>query len=150
MPVIEQSINLDIPVEVAYRYIINPAHLPEYCPNVDAVTDIRQINPWHTRFAMQFRMGGAHFEGRGDIKDIQYPYRADVYFWGGVVASAVWKLQRVNNGVWITVKVEYKLPAPLLRKHRRADLIRENEETVATMLANLKTVLEAQVAAQTV
>ena len=148
MPTIERSISLNVPVETAYRYLITPTHLPEFCLNLDAVTEIEHVKGCCTCFQWNYRMYGVHFEGRAEILDTQHPYRADLRFWGGVLGNAVWTTQQLDDGVLITVTVDYVLPAPLTRKHSEDEIIRHNEHAVEKMRDYLKALLKAEMSVQ--
>jgi uncharacterized membrane protein len=149
MPVIERSIRLNVPLEAAYRYLINPAHLPEFCLNLDAVTNVEHINARCIHFLWKYRMCGVHFEGRAEITDTQHQHRADIRFWGGILGTAVWMTQRLDDGIQLTATIDYRLPAPLLRKHSEIEITEHNEHAVERMLEHFKALLESQETAET-
>lgn len=149
MPTVDRSIKINVPLEMAHRYLIDATHLPEFCLNLDAVTDITYLNPRCAHFQWKYRMCGVHFEGRAEVTDTQRQHRVEVRFWGGILGSAVWTAQPLDDGILLMVTVDYAPPAPLLRKHSEDEIIQHNEHAVERMLAYFKTLLESKVAPET-
>jgi uncharacterized membrane protein len=143
MPAIERSITLNVPVEMAFRYLFNPTHLPEICPSIIEVSDVQHHTGRSTEFEWIFKMIGVRFEGGGEITDTRHNQQLDMHFWGGIRGNLTCLLQPVEDGVRLEMRVDYTLPAPLLHKHAVDTIIQSNEHTVECMLTSMKIQLEA-------
>jgi hypothetical protein len=61
---------------------------------------------------------------------------------GGFRSAVTWTFQPQNDGTMVIFNMEYAIPAPLLRKHSQASIIRWNEDEADKTLANLKAEME--------
>ena len=145
MPTIERNIHLNVPVEVAYRYLSEPTHLPEFCPNVQEVGKTQRQSRGGVEFSWAFKMVGVRFEGMAELNETQHNRRLDMHVWGGIKGSVAWQVEPVGVGVVVTVSIDYELPAPILRGHSEATIIQSNEQIAECTLKNLKTLLEPNV-----
>lgn len=144
MPTINRNISLSVPVETMYRYMLDPTHLPDYCPTIEAVTDVKPRAACGAEFAWSARMVGVHFQGCAEICDTRHNHQLDIIFWGGIRGNIVWSFQRLDEGVLLEIQINYTVPAPLLRKRTEVQVMEQNARAVDAMLARLKTILEAQ------
>jgi hypothetical protein len=150
MPVVERSISLNVPVEMAFQYLYNPTHLPEVCPSVIEVDDVQHHTMHSTDFKWTFKMVGVRFEGGAEFVATRHNQRMDIQFWGGIRGHLTWQLHPNDEGVCLETEVEYKLPTLLLHKHSEEQVVQHNMHAVDLMLKRVKMLLESKVVAQLV
>lgn len=142
MPAIERNLHLQVPPEAVFRYLSELTHLTEFCPNMIEVSNIQNsLN--NTTFAWTFKLIGVRFQGEAEFKQDKYHHELHIRFWGGVRGSLTWQMQPSDDGVVLVTKVDYDVPAPLLKKHDESTIVRQIEHSVECMVKNLKTLLEA-------
>lgn len=139
METIQKTMTINVPVELLYKYLLEPEHLTELCPDLLEITDPFRISPLVTQFSWAYKMVGVRFEGTGQIKQAIKNEALDMRFWGGISASAIWSLRAFGGGSELSLVVDYRVPLPLLRKHTDADVCHETEGVVDMALALLTT-----------
>jgi hypothetical protein len=127
---------------MVFRYLSDPIHLTEFCTNVVEVSDVRHL-PGNTKFAWVYKMIGVRIIGEAAIDEILPHQQLTIRFYGGVQGSIVWQLQAESEGTFLEIKLDYILPAPLLKKHSETVILRQNEYDIESTLVHLQTLLEA-------
>jgi uncharacterized membrane protein len=143
MPVIKRSISLKVPAEEVFRYLGNPSHLTEFCPNMMDIGDVRQHPQENTRFTWVYKMMGIRILGEAEFSEVKHDQQLNVRFWGGIQGNIVWRLQPADEGILLEVELDYTAPTPLLKKHSADAMLRQNEHAVEDMLTRLQALMEA-------
>ncbi len=146
MPTIQKQVHLNVTASAAYRYLLDPAHVLAFCPNVVDVSEIRKQSPTDTHFLWRYNMIGVRFEGEAIMKEEKYGEQIHIRVSGGIHASATWMLTPADSGINLSILAEYAVPKPLLHSHSEETIIRANAHTVDCMLENLKMLLEVETA----
>jgi carbon monoxide dehydrogenase subunit G len=63
---------------------------------------------------------------------------------GGIDSTFSWDFIPENGGTRVTVQIDYKVPIPVLGKLAEGVITRQNDKDTETMMATLKTKVEAQ------
>jgi hypothetical protein len=148
MPVIERSINLNVPADLAFRYLFDPTHLTEFCPSLIEVSNVQRHSVRSAQFEWTFKMIGVRFEGAAEITDTHHNEQLDLHFWGGIRGNLTWRLQPADEEIRLEAKVDYAVPPPLLHKHGENIIVQANEQAVECMLKSVKTLLASKAAVQ--
>lgn len=142
MPVIEKNLVLNAPPEKVFQYLMNPNHLPEFCPDVTEVKVVQHYDTSYVEFTWSAKMLGVHFEGMATIKDLGHDQRIEIHFWGGLKGSMIWLFNPNTKSTELRAIFEYTIPAPLTRKHQYEAITQQNELAFEHMLNTLSTQLE--------
>jgi hypothetical protein len=148
MPVIEKSINLNVPTASAFRYLSQVTHIVNLCPNLIEIDNLQRHSPDVMQFAWIFKMCGVRFEGTAEIKQTHHDQQIDIYFRGGIHGHMTWQFQPLDGNTLLEMRLDYVLPVPLLKKHTEDTILWQNEQSVEAMLTRLKTHLETSVTGQ--
>ena len=60
--------------------------------------------------------------------------------------SIIWRFDKVQDKTKLSLEIEYEIPASLLHKVKENIIIQENEHDVDTMIENLKSYVELEMA----
>lgn len=140
---VEKSILIQAPVDTIFDYINEPTNLLKIWPGMIEVQDVQRLRNGDQRFRCVHKMVGAHIESTWEAVEYALNTRITIKTSGGIRSTVTWTFQPQNGGTEVTFNIEYAIPAPLLRKHSRASIIRWNEDEAETILANLKAEMEA-------
>jgi uncharacterized protein YndB with AHSA1/START domain len=143
MEKVEQSIIIHAPVDTIFDYISEPTNLLKIWPGMVEIEDAQRLQHGGKRFRCDHKMVGARIESTWEAVEYVLNTRITIKTSGGIRSTVTWTFQPQNGGTEVTFNIEYAIPAPLLRKHSKASIIRWNEDETETILANLKAEMEA-------
>jgi hypothetical protein len=143
MPVIEKHITVNVPAEVAIRYLSTPSNLTEICENVVEVSDAERHKPGEGKFAWSYKMLDVRIFGEAEFHEIKHNQQLNINFKGGIQGEVVWQFQPLDEGLLLQFKLDYATPPPLLKKHTEDDILRQNDLAAEHMLIVLKSTLAA-------
>jgi hypothetical protein len=143
MTTVEKNIILKVSSEFAVRYLSDPSHFADFCPNMVEVSEVETHLQRAGKFAWVYKMMDARIFGKAEFNETKHNQQLDIRFWGGIQGNIVWRLQPLDEGVQLEVKLDYITPPPLLKKHTEDAILHHNEQAVEHMLLNLKTLLDA-------
>jgi uncharacterized membrane protein len=145
MKMITREIQVNTPVERVFDFLSDPNNLPEIWPNIIEVKNVKKTkaNDSNT-FNWVYKMSGMHLEGK--CETIEYkPYeRLAFQSTKGFDASVYWRFQPADSVTHLTLRFEYEIPSPLLKRIKDEIIVRENEHEVEAMLQNVKSRLELE------
>ena len=145
MKMITREIQVNTPVERVFDFLSDPNNLPEIWPNIIEVKNVKKTkaNDSNT-FNWVYKMSGMHLEGK--CETIEYkPYeRLAFQSTKGFDASVYWRFQTADSVTHLTLRFEYEIPSPLLKRIKDEIIVRENEHEVEAMLQNVKSRLELE------
>lgn len=144
MPVLERHISLKVPIESVFQYLGDPAHFMNLSPDSLEIREVRRQSPASVKFAWVYKMMGIRLFGEAELNETLHGRQLDLRFWGGMHGSIVWQLQTGNEGTILHLRLEYMVPAPLLKKHTEEMICQQNEMAVEQLLGNLKARLETE------
>jgi uncharacterized membrane protein len=140
---LQKSIVINAPVEEVFAFVENPSNMPDVWPSLERVTDVeRQSNGGYTCNYID-RIVGMRFEGHTDLVEHVPNQRIVTYSKIGIEGTLRWTFQPEGNGARLTIETEYSVPVPLVGKIAAALLVRQYGQEAETLLANIKTRIEA-------
>ena len=143
MAKVEKTITINAPVEKVFDYIDQPTNLPEIWPSLMEIKDVQTLpNGGHTD-RWVYKMAGMRFEGTTEGIEHVTNQRIVSKTKGGVKSTQTWVFQPEAGGTKVTFEVEYNIPIPVLGKLAEAIVVKMNEREGDSILANLKTRMEA-------
>ncbi len=143
MAKVEKTITINAPVEKVFNYIDQPTNLPEIWPSLMEIKDVQTLpNGGHTD-RWVYKMAGMRFEGTTEGIEHVTNQRIVSKTKGGVKSTQTWVFQPEAGGTKVTFEVEYNIPIPVLGKLAEAIIVKMNDREGDSILANLKTRMEA-------
>lgn len=143
MAKVEKTITINAPVEKVFDYIDQPTNLPEIWPSLMEIKDVQTLpNGGHTD-RWVYKMAGMRFEGTTEGIEHVTNQRIVSKTKGGVKSTQTWVFQPEAGGTKVTFEVEYNIPIPVLGKLAEAIIVKMNDREGDSILANLKTRMEA-------
>jgi len=143
MAKVEKTITINAPVEKVFDYIDQPTNLPEIWPSLMEIKDVQTLpNGGHTD-RWVYKMAGMRFEGTTEGIEHVTNQRIVSKTKGGVESTQTWVFQPEAGGTKVTFEVEYNIPIPVLGKLAEAIVVKMNNREGDSILANLKTRMEA-------
>jgi uncharacterized membrane protein len=143
MAKLQKSITIDAPVEKVFAYLSDPNNLPEIWPSMVEIKDVQPAPAGGYNFGWVYKMAGMRFEGASETTEETPNQRTVTKSTKGIESHFIWTYQPEGDGTKLTVDIEYTVPVPLLGKLAEAFIIKQNEQEADTLLANLKSRMEA-------
>ena len=142
---IVRDIQVDIPVERVFDFLLDPNNLPEIWPNVIEVKNVKKSKDHEGfNFNWTYKMFGLPFEGKCETIE-HIPYERFVVKSNKALDSTItWRFQPSGRETHVTLRFEYQIPSSLLKRMKEEIVIQENEHEVDALLQNLKSRLELQ------
>ena len=146
---IVRSTTIAAPPAQIFPRLSQPQNLVSLLPGHVEISHVEQLGQRGWRYHWNRLLLGVHFDGIADMTTIPPEQRLTVKTTGGLVFTSVWTLAADDDETTVTLATDYTLPQPLLHKHTpeevRAAITHDSEQ----MLANLRTLVEAQPQSQT-
>jgi uncharacterized protein YndB with AHSA1/START domain len=140
---VERSILINAPVEKVFAYINDPANLPEIWPSMIEAKEIERLPNGGNRFRWVYKMAGMRFEGSSEDTECVANERVVSETKGGIESTIAWLFQPEAGGTRATNVTDYTVPIPLLGKLAESFIVRQNENEIKVLMANLKDRMEA-------
>jgi uncharacterized membrane protein len=137
MAKLEKSVTIKAPVEKVFDYMHNPKNLPEIWPSMIEVRDIQPSPVGGYNFSWTYKMAGMRFEGASETTESIANQRTVTESKKGIPSKFIWTYKPEAGGTKLTVQVEYTVPVPLLGKLAEAFIIKQNQNEMDVLLANL-------------
>lgn len=142
MATIEKTITVHTPPEHVFRFIEDPHNILEVLPSLLTVRDVERLTNGGRRFKWSYKMVGVHFEGICETQIYHFGHQAVYKTHGGLDSTITWNLQPITEGTQINLKIDYKVPLPLIGRLTEAYIIRQNDHEAECFLESLKTRIE--------
>ena len=143
MAKVEKTITINAPVEKVFDYIDQPTNLPEIWPSLMEIKDVQTLPDGGHTDRWVYKMAGMRFEGTTEGIEHVTNQRIVSKTKGGVKSTQTWVFQPEAGGTKVTFEVEYNIPIPVLGKLAEAIVVKMNDREGDSILANLKTRMEA-------
>jgi uncharacterized protein YndB with AHSA1/START domain len=140
---IEKSIVIDAPVEKVFSYVEDPNNIPEYWPSVVEIKDVEELPNGGARMKAVYKMAGVRFDMESECTEFEPNQRTVYKSQGGVSSTATWIYAPHDGGTKVTIRNEYAVQLPVLRKLAESFLTKVNENEAETVLNNVKAKMEA-------
>lgn len=144
MTTLKKSIVVNAPIEKVFDYLNDPVSTLEYWPSMVDVRDIQKLPNGGNKFRWTYKMAGIRLEGTSEDAEIILNRKLVSKSTGGIDSVFIWTLQPDGSGTRVEVSIDYKIPIPVIGKLAEAVIVKINDQESTTILANLKTLLEAR------
>jgi uncharacterized protein YndB with AHSA1/START domain len=143
MAKIEKSIVIDASVEKVFAFMAEPNNLLEIWPSLLEIRNVEPLPNGGYCYDWAYKMAGLHIEGRAEwiefVKDRRIVYRNE----HGIPSTFVWTYQPEGTGARVALSVEYSIPGAAVGRLAEPVIHKMNVREAGTILANLKTCMEA-------
>ncbi len=143
MAKLEKSVTIKAPVEKVFDFMADPKNYPEVWPSMVEVKDVQPSPTGGNNFSWTYKMAGMRFEGTSETTEYIANQRTVAENKKGIPSKFTWIYKPEAGGTNLTVQVEYTVPVPLLGKLAEAFIIKQNENEMDVLFANLKARMEA-------
>jgi uncharacterized protein YndB with AHSA1/START domain len=148
MPEFEHNIHIDAPAETVFKYLLDPDTAHAVNPSVHEMTDIKQQVGGGYRAKMTYKLLAVKTTGTLEAvviePDVEIVYRFDG---AGLNGTLTWRLTDQNGGTDVVERGDYKMTESVLDKVLEPVAAKYNERQFKTAFRNMKTYIEARVAA---
>ena len=147
MKTITRDIQVNIPVNRVFDFLVDPNNLPNVWPNVIEVKNVKKSKSNDSfTFTWAYKMAGNQFEGKCETVEYIPHERLVIQSGKGLNSTITWKFQPIGRDTHLTLRFEYEIPTSLLKQVKEEVVLRENEHEVDAMLQNVKSRLELELA----
>jgi len=143
MAKLTKSVFISAPPEKPFSYIDDPTNLPEIWPSFVEAKDVERLPTGGSKFGWTYKMAGIRFDGTTDTIEYEANQRIVTQNEGGVSSVITWTFELQGDGTKVTFEADYTVNLPMLRKLAESVLVKANEQEAETLLANLKSKIEA-------
>lgn len=140
---VTKTVTINGPVEKVFSYLEEPTNIPEVWPSLVEVKDVQRLPQGGTNFRWTYKMAGMRFEGATETVEYAANHHTVAKSKGGIESTIKWTFQPEAGGTRVTFNADYTVPLPLLGKLAEAFIVKQNEQEAETILANLKSRMEA-------
>jgi uncharacterized membrane protein len=138
-----KTITVNAPVEKVFSYVDEATNLPKIWPSLVEVKDVKRLPNGGHSDKWVYKMAGILLKGSSeDIEHIPNQ-RIVTKTKGGADSTQTWLFQPEAGGTKVTFEVEYTVPIKVVGKLAEAIIVKMNEHEGDTLLANLKSIMEA-------
>lgn len=143
MAKLNRSTTIHAPAEEVFHFLEDKTHLPEFWPSMMEVSDIQDLPNGGKHYHWAYKMAGIRLEGDADEVDVIPNRKLVARNEKGIESTVTWAMEPRGDDTELTFEVEYKVPVPVLGKLAEHVIVKLNENEADTMIANLKTQIEA-------
>ncbi|MBL8164324.1 MAG: SRPBCC family protein [Anaerolineae bacterium] len=147
MPLVEQSIDIEAPVQAVFGMIADqPERQPEWWPPIELQ---ERVSPPPTGLGSVSRyvynMMGVKIKGEHEVVEMRPNEYLRVKTTSGIDSAFEFIFQPQGRGTHLTIRVDYKLPGSVIGQLLNKLVIEQkNESDLRDGLANLKAILERE------
>lgn len=147
MPLVEQSIDIEAPVQAVFGMIADqPERQPEWWPPIELQ---ERVTPPPTTLGSVSRyvynMMGVKIKGEHEVMEIRRNEYLLVKTTSGIDSTFEFIFEPLGSGTRLTIRVDYKLPGSVIGQLLNKLVIEQkNEADLRDGLANLKAILERE------
>ncbi len=104
---------------------------------------MKQLGGGLKTYDWTYKMAGLKLDGSTEVTEYILNEQLATVGKGGIESKFHWTFVPENNGTRLIVMAEYTVPIPVLGKLAESIILKQNEREADTLLANLKSILEA-------
>jgi len=143
MAKLSRRTTIHAPADEVFHFLEDKTHFPEFWPSMVEVSDIRDLPNGGKHFHWTYKMAGIRFEGDTDEVEVIENRKLVGKNEKGIESTITWLLDPHGDDTDLTFEAEYKVPVPVLGRMAEKVIVKMNENEAETILANVKTQLEA-------
>lgn len=143
MPTIRKSISIQASPETVYRYLADPAHMPEW---ISAIEDVRNVEDTGVgqRYEWTFRMAGVRLSGETRVIADQPERLRKTQTAGGIDSLWTFELRPEGKDTRLRLTITYTIPVPVLGKLAENLVAKRNDREAQVSLEHLRDIVEAE------
>lgn len=136
-----KSIVINAPASEVFKYVNEPATLPEWLPGMVEVRNAIGAGEGQ-QYEWTFKMLGVLLRGQNIIVEYVANQRAAHQSIGMI--QSIWTniVEPHRDGATLTIEAEYTIPIPVMGKLAERITVRRNERDLESALLNVKEALE--------
>ncbi len=144
MTTVTSSITIIKPIQDVFVYMASPHNGPAFTPKLKENTNIVPETPGlGQKFDWRFNILGVDLEGTAEVTEFTPPHKVVITSKGHADSIWTYTLKEAPEGTTVMVQLDYELSANALQRIANTLLVKNQaQETVDTMLKNLKVILE--------
>lgn len=148
MPQVERTVEIDAPVETVFKFIAQqPERQPEWWPPMELS---QRVTPPPTAVGSVSRyvynMLGIKIKGEHKVIELVENQRLVVQTISGINSTFEFMFKPIASGTRLSVRVDYTMPGSVIGQLlNRVVIEKKNESDLETGLAQLKTLIEAEI-----
>lgn len=144
MPVIEDDVLIDAPIEAVYRYLSEPENSLTILPNLTDVRNVRPLESGGYEGEFTFRLLEIELTGRFQDIELEPPERRVYTITGDAEAEVVNELASVDGGTRFRMSIDYEpFHDGLLGRITRPMADRFFRREIPSGMDNIRTILES-------
>lgn len=142
MPKVKKSATINAPVEKVFNYATDQTNMPEIWPSMVDVKILEKLPNGGTKSQYTYKMAGMRFEGINFDTEFIPNKRTVTRTEGGIESEITWDYEAEGETTRLTIASEYNIPIPLIGKMAEKFILKQNENELEIILANLKARME--------
>jgi uncharacterized membrane protein len=142
MPKVMKSAIINAPVEKVFNYATDQTNMPEIWPSMVDVKILEKLPNGGTKSQYTYKMAGMRFEGINFDTEFVQNKRTVTRTEGGIESEITWDYEAEGETTRLTIASEYTIPIPLIGKMAEKFILKQNENELEIILANLKARME--------
>ena len=143
MVTLSRSITIRARVDDVFRFLEDKAPFPEFLPKMIEVSEILDLHNGGKHYHWTQKMAGLRFEGEGSRFEPILNKKLVSKNETGTGSTITWLMEGHGDDTDLTFQADYKISVPVLGGLAEKVVLKLNEHEADTMLANLKTLIEA-------
>lgn len=140
---VEDSIDIDAPIDEVFEYMDQPENQAEITPSLVESELVERLPSGGSRAKYTYSFVGVHLNGEVQATAYDPPHHITFEMGGDLEGKIDWTLEEANGGTRVTYAAEYDIPVPVLQSVAESFARRYNEREIETLLRNLKDRMEA-------
>jgi uncharacterized protein YndB with AHSA1/START domain len=141
MPTINNSININAPVDKVFAYVTDPMHLTEWMVSISDVTDVTGSGVGQ-HYHWKYKMVGVPLHGETTVTEHVPNERSVTESKGGITSTFTFTYAPHEGGTKLDLEVDYTIPVPVLGKLAEKLVLKRNQREMELNNQNIKERLE--------
>ena len=138
-----RSTTIHARAEEIFDFLQEKSHIPEFWPSMLDVSAVEDLPNGGKKYHYQYKMAGLRFEGDSEEIEVIPNRKIVARNDKGIEGTVTWVLDEHGSNTDVTLEMNYKVPVPVLGKINERAAHQFNEHEANTVIANLKTQIEA-------
>lgn len=136
-----QSITINAPVDKIYKYLSDPANMPEWHPSVISIRDITGRGE-NQKWAWDYKLWGHIFMEEVYVEKEQVNTARIIKSKGIIRSTRTFSFARIGEGTRLDYEIEYTIPIVIINAVGERLAIRRSKRVVDMALTNIKERME--------
>ena len=141
MATVNKSITINAPVEKVFAFTDDPMNLKDWVPSIMEVMDVEGSGVGQN-YRWAYKMAGIRLEGKSMVTVHIPNERRETQSKGGIESTWTYTFEAEESRTKFNLKVEYKIPMPVLGKLAEKLVLRRNDREAELALSNIKDTME--------